>query len=486
MVDNFEVKGYNCEFVNTPPEIFLCRVCSLYLREPQITECCGRNLCLPCIQKSQKADGACPFCKEPKVKGALNRGVRKDLFEREVYCLSKNDGCPWKDKLEKLEKHTEECAFTTIDCPSTCGVQLKRQDLESHLQRDCQRYRLPCKCGEAIERCKQAEHLLICPLTKVPCPFSIAGCKAIVINKDMQCHMETSLADHLALVSKQTKDVQAQVKQAKNTIATKQAKKLEELDTEVATFTKAIVDAEEKAVSLEKVIQTTEVELTYLEEEKKKVSTLYRGEVARKDAEMQALMQQVYESQHLAKVKTYGIPVVRYSQAYARPTAPITQQFVPPLKFTVQKFTNKVNHDAVWFSPPFYTYQNGYKLCLKVFCNGYKQGQSKWISIYVQLLKGDYDHRLNWPFNGCLTVQVNNRIKNSRHLRRKIEFSNRTNPSGTARRRVFDGYLAEESIGWWNYATQGILFPSSITLMPEFKYVVDDTIEISVDNVEVY
>ena len=48
--------------------------------------------------------------------------------------------------------------------------------------------------------------------TKVNCPFSIVGCTAEVLNKDLQQHFEESLSDHYALIAKQNEDLQAKIK----------------------------------------------------------------------------------------------------------------------------------------------------------------------------------------------------------------------------------------------------------------------------------
>lgn len=481
MAENVVRKGYSCEFVEAPPNTFLCQVCSLYPREAHISECCGKCFCLSCLNDSV---GVCPSCDVRPLKGTLNRRARNIILESRVYCSSRKEGCPWIDKLEKLEEHNKECGYLVVDCRH-CGIQMHKQNHEEHLQK-CYRYRLRCKCGEMVERCKQQEHSSVCPLTKIHCPFHIVGCKADVLNKDLQAHFNTALSEHLAMVIKQSSDVQAQVKQAKEATLSIQAKRIKKLDNDIAHQTQAIAKAEETVESLGKVVQATEVELTFLESEKEKCENSCKAESIRKDAELQELKTQTNAVQKLAKVKHFGVSVERYMQVYSRPTRPVTLQFSQQIKFVVSDFTDKVNNDALWLSPPFYTHNRGYKFCLVVHCNGNVKGHSKWLSIFAYLVKGENDNRLNWPFTGSFTVQLHNQVNAGFHITKTIQLNDETDPTGECRSRVTDGYFGKESHGYWNFVTQKVLFPSSLNaLSTSSRYVVNDSIEISVFNFHV-
>ena len=49
-------------------------------------------------------------------------------------------------------------------------------------------------------------------------------------------------------------------------------------------------------------------------------------------------------------------------------------------------------------SPPFYTGHYGYKLRAEAFLNGLGQGKGTHLSLYVVIMKGEYDAILPWPF----------------------------------------------------------------------------------------
>lgn len=50
------------------------------------------------------------------------------------------------------------------------------------------------------------------------------------------------------------------------------------------------------------------------------------------------------------------------------------------------------------YSPPFYTSAAGYKLCLRLYLNGDGTARGTHISIFLVVLRGEYDALLQWPF----------------------------------------------------------------------------------------
>ena len=50
------------------------------------------------------------------------------------------------------------------------------------------------------------------------------------------------------------------------------------------------------------------------------------------------------------------------------------------------------------YSPPFYTGRNGYKLCIRTYLNGDGVGFGTHVSIFIVLMKGEYDNLMTWPF----------------------------------------------------------------------------------------
>ncbi|KAM6431180.1 TNF receptor-associated factor 1 isoform 2-T2 [Liasis olivaceus] len=57
-------------------------------------------------------------------------------------------------------------------------------------------------------------------------------------------------------------------------------------------------------------------------------------------------------------------------------------------------------------SPAFYTSRYGYKLCMRIYLNGEGRGRGTHISLFIVLLKGDYDALLPWPFTHKITFML--------------------------------------------------------------------------------
>ena len=49
-------------------------------------------------------------------------------------------------------------------------------------------------------------------------------------------------------------------------------------------------------------------------------------------------------------------------------------------------------------SPPFYTSKRGYKMRMRLYPNGDGQGKNTYVSIFFQIMKGEFDAILAWPF----------------------------------------------------------------------------------------
>ena len=51
------------------------------------------------------------------------------------------------------------------------------------------------------------------------------------------------------------------------------------------------------------------------------------------------------------------------------------------------------------YSPPFYTSKPGYKMCMRCYLNGDGIGEGRHLSLFIVIMKGEYDALLLWPFD---------------------------------------------------------------------------------------
>ena len=55
-------------------------------------------------------------------------------------------------------------------------------------------------------------------------------------------------------------------------------------------------------------------------------------------------------------------------------------------------------YNEVWYSPPFYTHHEGYKMCVRIYTNSYSKRKGEYTSVCIHLMKGEFDDELKWPF----------------------------------------------------------------------------------------
>lgn len=116
-----------------------------------------------------------------------------------------------------------------------------------------------------------------------------------------------------------------------------------------------------------------------------------------------------------------------------------------------------------FYSPPFYSSPNGYKMCLRVYLNGDGTSRGTHMSVFFVLMRGDYDAILNWPFDYKVTFILYDQSGKQKHI---VE-SFRPNTSSTSFSRP--KYSINTASGIPRFA------PISEITRPNNSYVVDDT-----------
>ena len=96
------------------------------------------------------------------------------------------------------------------------------------------------------------------------------------------------------------------------------------------------------------------------------------------------------------------------------------------------KFRVKYTEEEV-FSPAFYTHTHGYRMCVRVYPNGYGDGKGTHVSIFVFMMRGPFDDNLKWPFRGEITIQIVNQAGDHDHVKQIIHYNDETLDDYTSR-----------------------------------------------------
>ena len=109
---------------------------------------------------------------------------------------------------------------------------------------------------------------------------------------------------------------------------------------------------------------------------------------------------------------------------------------------------HKIDSDQ-WYSPPFYTHPQGYKMCLRVDADGNGKGKGTHVSVFTYLMRGEFDDVLKWPFRGHVVIQLCNQLQDKYHRGLTIDFSKTTDSRITSR--VTSGERADSGCGYHTF-----------------------------------
>ena len=152
-------------------------------------------------------------------------------------------------------------------------------------------------------------------------------------------------------------------------------------------------------------------------------------------------------------LQNFEIPDHQHDQSISSP--PITL-----IMSNYSAYSSGRKSGKYWMSKPFYSgITPSYKLCLSVQASGN-------LSVFVHLVRGDFDDVLAWPFNANITIQLMNHGRRGRYWERKIVFRNG--------HRVVKG----------DTATGGRGDPNFITLFENSSFIKDNALSFKVVSVK--
>ena len=92
---------------------------------------------------------------------------------------------------------------------------------------------------------------------------------------------------------------------------------------------------------------------------------------------------------------------------------------IAPITVKVTKFSYWLKSISEWYSSPFFAFEGGYQMYLKVDAAGSGIGEGTHVSVYLYLMKGPHDDELeqsgHWPLRGTFTIELLNQLNDSDH-----------------------------------------------------------------------
>lgn len=452
--------GLDYDFVDSPPDDLQCSICLLVLSEPQLTSCCGNHFCSACVKQTQAENRPCPLCNSPTFSTMLDKYFVRKVRELKVACPQKDSGCPWIGSLGEMERHLDakkgDCKFMIVDCPYLCGARFHHGELAGHqlscprrpyickfcdykgVYEDmsakhwtvCEKYPLTCPnhCGEVeIERRYLDHHLNSeCPLQTMECQFAYAGCQIQSHRKDMSLHVRECMQDHLTMVSQKCLSL---CEQFPSEFQQRLDEKLREREAQIEDLVRRLEARDQEVLDLKAKLDSVQEEL-----EEIKADTLQLKSTV----------------------------------------------FVPPFEFVMPKFQEWKADDEQWLGPPFYSHVGGYRMCLSVDANGTEDGYGTHVSVYINLMQGEFDDHLRWPFRGSITVQLSNQRKNEGAFEEVIRFSHGSPREAAGR--VHSGEVAASGLGITKFISHAQL---GYVAAKNIEYLKNDCLHFCISKVDV-
>ena len=141
-------QGYQCEFIDSVPEDFYCKKCTLVARQLTFTSCCGESYCHACITDIQEQGKPCPACEREAFTTVELMKYQKRVNQLQVYCSMKERGCDWSGTLEQLDTHLDpdqdNCQYVDTKCPLNCHMTIPKNKVEQHVAQHCAKRPYAC------------------------------------------------------------------------------------------------------------------------------------------------------------------------------------------------------------------------------------------------------------------------------------------------------------------------------------------------------
>ena len=383
------------------------------------------------------------MCRAERFETFQNKEANREIKALKVYCLNGRNGCTWSGEVNDVKSHVDnDCLFVDRPCPCNCGMTLKRQCIQSHLDKDCPRhcqycgftgrkveiatqhkkncshYPLPCPNGcevGVVPSVGMADHKKVCPLEIIACEYHEIGCHVRLPRQDLENHYNVEMACHLKLMN-----------QALVTATQKLELKAQSMQkTQYEKLTNMLTSSDDKSHNKFHAV-FTEMDIA-------------KGERLNLKANLKQLEQQVNRSVELITIKLFTIvwilmgffAIVLVCAVYTNVMLKESDKMlwrislqqknqldansVAPVILRMSNFTKKKNNKLHWYSNPFLICKGGHQMRLKV--NAF--GDGFYVKVALQLLKGPHDNELersgHFPLKLLATVELLNQSRNHKH-----------------------------------------------------------------------
>lgn len=377
-------------FVNSRDylEELICPICHQIVFEPRQTNC-GHLYCRKCLDDCSKAQ--CPVCRQ-EYKANEDHYNRRRVNGLKVKCKYQANGCTWVGDLGDFAVHLERCKVT---CPH-CSVEVRSALLSAHVSMRCPKRPIVCSfCNahlsyNANRENRLRQHYLRCPSFTHKCPNKCGGAYSLRV---LEQHIAKDCPEVVSLCTYSAYGCSVKVKR---------------------------VDMPDHLVSRKDEHMQMVLEVTT------QLADAYRSLSAKLES---AEAFDLTASKGLLSADSVVRPWLYNSAPFA----------TPPWVCRMDNFNGEMETRKACYGPPIHYL--GYRFCLRVDANGIWNGKGKdgHVSVFVCMMRGEFDDSLPWPFLADVTVHLLNQVEDKGHYT-KVLCAHSRNKQVTGKERSAEGF----------------------------------------------
>ncbi|XP_062602485.1 TNF receptor-associated factor 2-like [Saccostrea cucullata] len=411
-------------------EKYMCPQCNLLLRNPVQRNSCGHRCCQDCCGISTIMCKACIVDEEGTATTDTTQQQIQQIFYHHDTAMGKEmeevfvkvqceNHCVWQDPLKDYDRHVSlECDYRVIECE--CQAKIWACRLESHLEDECDRRRVSCQycteespqyllrdhttrvcgkypiqwvaCHKKVRREEMSRHLEegigSCPKARVLCFATECNDDGGIPRDVFSSHLDKKPGLHLTALHQQLKRQETRLE--------RMHEKCDELDTKT-TQSEGIASA---------LYGEVDRCITGLDEQKR----LYAETIDGLRQTNRNLTHDVHRNKEEFDRHTLKDAISTLRQKINELEVRLANEELNShndgnFLWRIPDWSRKLREAKIddgtscYHSSPFYTSKNGYKMCARIYPNGVgeEETKGKHVSLFIMLMKGEYDSLLTWP-----------------------------------------------------------------------------------------
>ena len=261
-----------------------------------------------------------------------------------------------------MDEHLKICDYVKHSCLNDCGTatQFFLKDLQKHLEEECPRRQYSCSHCQKTGEYKYitGKHTEICPKMIIECS-NAPHCKTTFPRETKHTHLSTCQYQEVAC-------------------------KYSEFGCKTMPFRKDLQEHENDDNAHLRVAMTTVLTL-------KKQSTLLKKQCTLLNTQL-----------HCSNMKDQ----LGLTSIFKMPS------FKEKKENNIEFLSNPFYTDP---RDPFYTEPKGYKMVMSIDANGYGEHKGTHVSVWVYLMRGEYDGQLEFPFKATIKFELLNQLEDKNH-----------------------------------------------------------------------